>query len=426
MSGKPDPLKFSTPGRILIVDDEPRNRELLRDLLEVNGYAVSEAEDGAGALEKLNSEECDVVLLDVMMPRMDGLEACRRLKANVKTAHIPVLMVTALVESEPRNLGIDAGANDYLTKPIDRRDVLLRLRNAVYAKRLHDKVQQDLTRLRELEQLQDNLTHMIVHDMRSPLMIVSLSYDFLLKEESRLSRQQQEFITMGQHCCGELIEMMNSLLDISRMESGQMPLNRTHSDLRDIARKAVESMAFLTQKKKLILRVDGDSANVSVDRDIMHRVFVNLLGNAIKFAPDDSTIGINIITSGERVRATVTDEGPGIPEEYHRKIFEKFGQVAARKEEQNHSSGLGLTFCKLAVEAHGGCIGVESPSTPLPPSPSSSGEASRTCPSTGLPPSPGGSGEASRTGEPGKGSSFWFTVPRDEGDGKPMNMGNNK
>jgi len=96
------------------------------------------------------------------MPRMDGLEACRKLKANLATAHIPVLMVTALVDREQRHLGIDAGANDYLTKPIDRQDVLLRVRNAVYTKRLYDTVQQDLTKLRELEILQNNLTHLIM------------------------------------------------------------------------------------------------------------------------------------------------------------------------------------------------------------------------------------------------------------------------
>jgi two-component system sensor histidine kinase/response regulator len=370
---KTEQIESTTQGRILVVDDEPLNRELLHDLLEVNGYTVIEAEDGEVALRKIAAEECDVILLDVKMPRMDGLEACRQLKANPATAHIPVLMVTALSDSEHRYLGIDAGANDYLNKPIDRRDVLLRVRNAVYAKRLHDKVQQDLAKLRELEALQDNLTHMIVHDMRSPLMIVSWSYDLILKEKSLLSEQQQEFITMGQSCCGELVEMVNSLLDISRMESGQMPLKHTVCSLLDIAQEAAEKLAVLAHKKMVTIQVGGHVASVSVDQDVMHRVFVNLLGNAIKFAPADSIIRVAITSSGDAVRVAVSDRGQGIPPEYHKKIFEKFGQVDSRQEEHNYSSGLGLTFCKLAVEAHGGQIGVES--------------------------------------EAGKGSSFWFTVP---------------
>ncbi len=356
-------IDLPAPGRILIVDDEPKNRELLHDLLEFNGYSVIEAEDGLTALELAISAKCDVILLDVIMPRMDGLEACKRLKSNPATAHIPVLMVSALTDREQRDMGIEAGANDYLTKPIDRRDVLLRVRNAVHAKHLFDKVQSDLAKLRELDILQDNLTHMIVHDMRSPLMVVAWSYDLILKEPPPLSPKQLEYITMGQHCCTELVEMVRSLLDVSRLEAGQMPLNRTPCNLRDIAEKAVESVALLSLKKKLSVTITGIPIVISADSDILHRIFVNLLGNAIKYSPDDSTITIDIRSTGQTVRTTMTDQGPGIPQDFQKKIFEKFGQVNSHQEGQVHSSGLGLTFCKLAVEAHGGSIGVVSPAS---------------------------------------------------------------
>lgn len=392
---KPISIVPNSQGRILVVDDEPKNREILHDLLELNGYAVIEAENGIEALKKVSLENCDVILLDVKMPQMDGLEACRQLKTNPATAHIPIFMVTALTERDQRDLGIEAGANDYLTKPIERRDVLLRVRNAVYSKRLYDKVQQDLAKLRELEILRDNLTHMIVHDMRSPLMAVSWSYDLILKTNIGLSPKQQEFITMGQKCYHELIEMVNSLLDISRMEAGKMPLNRTSNDLLEIARKATESMAMLAQKKNLTLLVSGRSAKVLMDPDIIHRVFVNLLGNAIKFSPENSTSRINIAISGAMARATVMDQGPGIPPDYHTLIFEKFGQVGSRLNEEQHSSGLGLTFCKLAVEAHGGLIGVESSLT----SPQSSATDSIT---------------GNLKDEFGQGSTFWFTIPMEK------------
>lgn len=368
-----DPNGLHAPGRILVADDDPCNRGLLRDLLEAGGHAVIEATDGADALEKAVSEACDVILLDVVMPRMDGLEACRRLKANPETAHIPVLIVTALTEKEQHYQGIDAGANDYLNKPISRRDVLLRVRNALYAKRLHDKVRQDLAKLRELEILQDNLTHMIVHDMRTPLMNISLVYDMVLTERERLSPAQEDFIAMGQNGCRELIEMMTSMLDVSRLEEGAMPLNRTSCDLRDIVRKAAESVTGLIQGKALNVRISGDSINGNVDRDIMHRVVVNLLGNAIKFSPVGGTIDLQLSSTEKAMRVTVGDQGRGIPPEYRGKIFEKFGQVDRRTAGQKYSTGLGLTFCKLAVEAHGGRIGVES--------------------------------------DVGQGSTFWFTLP---------------
>ncbi len=214
---------------------------------------------------------------------------------------------------------------------------------------------------------------MIVHDMRSPLTVISGSYEIILIEEDRLSPTQQKFIALGQSSCRELIAMASSLLDVSRLESGQMPLNRTPSNLREVAQEAAESVTVMAQHKQLTIHVASDAFDVTVDHDIIRRVFVNLLGNAIKFSPEDGAIEIAIASDGESARATVTDHGPGIPQEYHEKIFEKFGQVDPRKEGKMCSWGLGLTFCKLAVEAHGGRIGIES--------------------------------------EVGKGSKFWFTLP---------------
>ena len=133
----------TAPGRrfVLVVDDEEQNRSLLRDPLEARGYEIAEAENGLEALEKVAACPPDVILLDLMMPKMDGFEVCRRLKKDLKTAHIPILIVTALSERKERLMGIEAGANDFLNKPIDMQDVVLRVANAVYAKQLHDQLQ---------------------------------------------------------------------------------------------------------------------------------------------------------------------------------------------------------------------------------------------------------------------------------------------
>jgi class 3 adenylate cyclase/CheY-like chemotaxis protein len=131
----------SAPGFVLVVDDEEQNRTLLRDPLEARGYEIAEAENGLQALQQIAARPPDVILLDVMMPKMDGFEVCRRLKKDFQTAHIPVLMVTALSERGDRLMGIHAGANDFLNKPIDVRDVILRVGNAVHAKQLFDQLQ---------------------------------------------------------------------------------------------------------------------------------------------------------------------------------------------------------------------------------------------------------------------------------------------
>jgi class 3 adenylate cyclase len=135
------PATTRSLGFVLVVDDEEQNRTLLRDPLEARGYEVEEAENGVQALKKIAARPPDVILLDLMMPKMDGFEVCRRLKGNAKTAHIPVLMITALSERTERLMGIEAGANDYLNKPIDLQDVILRVGNAVYSKHLHDQLQ---------------------------------------------------------------------------------------------------------------------------------------------------------------------------------------------------------------------------------------------------------------------------------------------
>ncbi len=145
------PAAADIVGRVLVVDDEPKNRELLKALLEAQGHQVSEAVDGQEGLSATMEGLPDVVLLDVMMPNLDGLEVCRRLKSAAKTASIPVLLVTSLSDRKERLEGIKAGASDFITKPVDTADLVLRVRNAVSAKQLFDRLEGQYQRLQELE-----------------------------------------------------------------------------------------------------------------------------------------------------------------------------------------------------------------------------------------------------------------------------------
>jgi len=365
---------------IMVVDDTPANLKLLEEMLQGLGYRVMQFPRGDMALKAAARHPPDVILLDIMMPEMDGFEVCRRLKADESLKDIPVLFISALDGADDKIRAFSAGGQDYVTKPFQEAVVLARVKTHLELRRQQVRIetqkqqlQEDHDRLLELEELRDNLVHMIVHDMRSPLMVVSGAFEVILMEKERLSPPQQNFVAMGQNSCRELIEMVSSLLDVSRLEAGQMPLNRVPCDIRDIAVASAESVEVLAQEKKLTLRVNGDPSHASVDRDIMQRVLVNLLGNAIKFSPEGRSIDVTLSSTEETVRAAVTDQGGGIPPEYHQRIFDKFGQVESRKEGRKLSTGLGLAFCKLAVEAHGGRIGVDS--------------------------------------EVGKGSTFWFTLP---------------
>jgi len=344
---------------VLVVEDDPHSRELLVDMLAVRGYRCVVAKDGESALASIKSNPPDVILLDVMMPKMDGFEVCRRIKQDPATAIIPVLMITALSERVNRLRGMDAGANDFLIKPIDCEEVALRVRNAVESKKLHDRIQAELVYARELEILRDNLTHFIVHDQRSLLMGIACGLQ-VMSEQNEVSAENRRFLDIALGATQELNEMVSAILDLSRMESHQMPLRREICDLVALAKAGVQRTANIATYRMVQVQVTGTTAPADVDRELIERIFANLLTNAFKFSPARSQITVTIFTVPGRVRVEVVDQGPGIPPEYHQSVFEKFGQVENRLQNRKYSTGLGLAFCKVAVELHGGQIGVKS------------------------------------------------------------------
>ncbi|MCC5834708.1 MAG: response regulator [Opitutales bacterium] len=352
--------RFTQPqfGRVLVVDDEEKNRTLLRDSLEAHGHTVDEANDGEAALQHIRKDLPDVVLLDVMMPKLDGFEVCLQMKSDAALRHIPVIMVTALSERKERLMGIKAGANDFLVKPIDIPDTLLRVNNAIREKKLYDKLQDSYSQLKQLETFRDELTHMIVHDMRSPLMVI-MGYIDLLKRmaKDRLHEDDLGLIKGARESTVILKSMIDNLLDVSRLEANEMPIRRETCDLKNLVNQAVEEMAPFLREKQCICNLPETPLEIKADSNLLSRVLTNLLGNACKFSPKKGG-RIDIAVSGEngQVRIDVADNGPGIPEKFQERIFEKFGQ--AENTQAKNSSGLGLTFCKLAVERHGGSINV--------------------------------------------------------------------
>ena len=350
----------SSGGRILVVDDEPRNVLLLQDLLESRGYTVWTAADGRQGLAVARERSPDVMLLDVMMPGLSGFDMCRQLKADPSTAMIPVLLVTSLNAREDRLAALGAGANDFITKPIDTGDLLLRVRNAVTTKRLHDEVTSQFRKLQELEASRDTLTHMVVHDLRSPLTGLQGYLDLLRVAVAAGSNDEVlEFARDAHAIAGQLREMISQVLDVSRLESGDMPLSPGDTDLVELLSAAVASLGPPPDGIGIVYETVQQPFVVPCDRDVVTRVVANLVGNAFKFAPRRGEVRIGLEGWDGVVRVTVTDNGPGVDPEYRKVIFEKFGQAPLGRAGKARSTGLGLTFCKLAMEAHGGKIGVD-------------------------------------------------------------------
>jgi signal transduction histidine kinase len=346
-------------GAVLVVDDEPANRELLRDLLEARGFDVREAADGFTALNALQNEDLpDVILLDVMMPGIDGFEVCRRIRENPVTAHLPVLIVTALADRASRLRGISEGAADFLTKPIDTVDTHLRVRNAAKSKRLYDQLAEKNRRLIEAEQARDSLVHMIVHDLKSPLTSV-LGYCKLLKgmAKQRMDEQQTEFLERSIAGGHRTLEMVDSILSVSRLEDGQLVLNRESVNVATLLAEVESSAQFMAMDGMRLEFECPHGLTIACDGSLVRRVLSNLVDNAMRFA--DRKAGLVKVLAQEgpdHVEFSVADNGKGIPEHARASVFEKFSQVA---QTSRRNYGLGLAFCRLAVEHHGGRIWVD-------------------------------------------------------------------
>ena len=330
---------------ILIVDDTPANVLLLVRMLAARGYNPRPVPSGKLALESARADPPDLILLDVAMPEMNGYEVCEQLKSDPVLKEIPVIFISALSDTMDKVKAFRVGGVDYVTKPFQFEEVYARVQTHL--------------RLRRLEKLRDDLTHMVIHDLRTPLSVLFGLFDVLEHHEAQnLSANTREFITLARLSAEELHTMISSILDVSKMGAGEMMLQREPCDLGALIRALLDTTPSLPGNRTLTLDAPEPSVTVTADVVLIRRVIQNLLSNALRYTPSGGDIRMAVTSAPGEVRVTVTDAGPGIAPEFHKRIFEKFGQV----EDPNNrtGTGLGLTFCKLAVEAHGGRIGVES------------------------------------------------------------------
>jgi two-component system sensor histidine kinase/response regulator len=221
-------------------------------------------------------------------------------------------------------------------------------------------LEQEVNERKRLEVLRDNLIHMVVHDLKSPLCGITGYLDLAVQHGKKtLPANLLYFIQEGLSSAEDLLEMINSLLDVNRMEAGKLPLNKEKSELAALAQRAMVKLSSLAMGKDIKIQSPKDGVWCVCDPDIIYRVILNLLTNAIKYVPESGgKVTISLTSENAHVSLRVVDNGPGIPKQYHEKIFEKFGRVEGQSSGNIYSTGLGLTFCKLAVEAHGGKIGV--------------------------------------------------------------------
>ena len=283
----------AAPALILVVDDNPANRDMLSRRLTRQGYAVATAENGREALAAVRIQAFDMVLLDIMMPEMDGYTVLQQVKADKALRHIPIIMISALDEMSSVVRCIESGAEDYLPKPFDPILLNARIGACLEKKRAHDnerrlfgQCQLNYLRLQELEKSRDDLTHMIIHDLRTPLTSV-ISGMQMTETLGDLNEDQREMMGIALGGGETLLSMINDLLDIGKMESGALHLDYSILSAADLILSAVNQIARLAQSNDLTLvqQIAADLPLFRGDETKLRRTLVNLLGNAIKFTP---------------------------------------------------------------------------------------------------------------------------------------------
>ncbi len=361
-------------GNILVVDDSADNRFLVQTTLECGGYGVALAKNGKIALEKINQFPPDLILLDVMMPEMDGYEVTRRIRQNVDLSYIPILLITADERSSVVK-GLDIGADDFIRKPVDVDELLARVRSLLRLKHSIDE------RDRVVRQ-QEDFVMRLTHDLRTPLVAADRMLGLFHQEAlGALSEDMSEAVDSMVKSNSNLLQMVNTLLEVYRHDAGSKTLTFVPCNLREIVDEVIHELLPLATERGLTLIAEMDqsetaksgnqpiTATVMGDRMELRRVLTNLVGNAIKFTDTGwvkvrlvEPLAINPATNSNptipSVMLEVSDSGTGVALEDQPTLFERFRQGNHKRS----GSGLGLYLSRRIIESHQGNIQLESES----------------------------------------------------------------
>src|SRR5690349_10032128 len=323
---------------ILVADDVPANVELLFDQLHVLGFRAIAAYDGPSALRASFESKPDLCILDVSMPagdlgcddRSTGFEVCRRIKRDARTKNIPVIFVTALNDTTDRVKAIEAGGDDFLTKPHNRLVLGARVRSSLKLKAATDALEESPRKQRELQKMRDDLMKMTVHDLKTPLTSVLATMEMLLDGDyGSLVQDQRKAVGDAEAKAEDLLALINDVLEVSRIEEAELTL-----DLQPIAPAALLTeiehewaVRFQQEGAEATVEVADDAPVFEADRELLKRVLNNLVQNAVTHSAQAVKIEFKARKDGDGVLFTVADNGPGIPPQYIEVTFRKFDRV---------------------------------------------------------------------------------------------------
>jgi two-component system sensor histidine kinase/response regulator len=343
--------------KILIVDDEPVNRDVLIAFLDGAGHELIEAGNGKEALEQVAKHSPDLLLLDLMMPELDGFGVIRQLRAQV-TEYLPIILVTARADQASRVEGLDVGADEFLTKPVDPRELVLRVSNLLRLRSRERELLKMHVEQVELHRFKDELAALIAHDLTNPVSAVIANLSFL-RQEAGLPEPFAEALEDASVASQRVLRLIQNLQDVGRLESDHVQIKRAPTQLAALAHKVVAEYGLLLRSKDITVRVTIDPGlRASIDVDLVTRLAASLFDRAVRVTPAHGRIDIGgeLEPSGT-VRLTLGHGGAPIALAARLGLFEKYGQPGAKV--GRTSLGLGFYFCRLVAEAHGGSIAVD-------------------------------------------------------------------
>jgi two-component system sensor histidine kinase ChiS len=362
--------------KILIVDDSRLNLKIIEEIIKNNEYEPILASKGEDVFKCAKEEKPELILLDVIMPKMDGYKVCEILKENEETKDIPIIFLTGQSKIEDVAKGFEVGAVDYINKPFHEVELIARVRTHLQLKKLHDKlrknnkklqrVNEELLKANEIIQynkLQTEFFANISHEFRTPLnLIFSTIQIFELCMQDSLEMKEHKYMKIMKQNCYRLLRLVNNLIDITKIDSGYFEIQLQNHNIVQIVENITLSISEYIERNDLHLIFDTDVEEkiIACDVDKIERIILNLLSNAIKFTKTGGNIYVKIYDQKEHVIICVKDTGKGIPKDKIDTIFKRFMQIDKSLSRKKEGSGIGLSLVKALVEMHKGEIFVES------------------------------------------------------------------
>lgn len=345
-----------------MVDDDPTVHTIVKGILRKFGYECHTADGALDALGKIRRIQPHLVLTDVSMPEINGVEFCERLKADHELASVPVIFFTANSDPETLAEAFEAGGCDFLVKPLKPFELASRARHHIRQFRKARDAEAAITSLDTRNQTMVKFLGVASHDLRNPLIAIRGISEYLESEKfGPLSETQIELVQTIHQSSESMLFLVNELLEISKFNESLKKIETKPTQLVTILELSLRLHSIPAEKKKIRLRLDAPEyvPQARVESRLITRVFDNLISNAIKFSPEDTRVDFQVRFDEKHVFVSVKDEGPGIPEDEFDKLFKEFSRTSNEPTAGEASNGLGLYVCKSILEAHKGRITVE-------------------------------------------------------------------